>query len=671
MKTRIRKLLVANRGEIARRIQRTCREMGVATVAVYAEPDREAPFVREADEAVALGGAAPGESYLRADKVLAAARATGADAVHPGYGFLSENAAFAAACGEAGLVFVGPTPAAIAAMGSKLEAKRRMQAAGVPQLPSREVSATTTAKALAQLAGELGLPLLVKASAGGGGRGMRIVRAAGELPEAVASAGREAASAFGDGTVYLERYLEGARHVEVQIFGDAHGRVIHLYERECSIQRRHQKIVEESPSPAVSSALRDALCKAAVLAGEAIGYRNAGTVEFLVAGVGERSSPSRGEFFFLEVNTRLQVEHPVTELVTGLDLVRLQLEVACGAPLPSELPAQRGAAIEVRLYAEDPEHGFAPQAGRLHRFAFEPAPGVRLDAGVADGSEVPVHYDPLLAKAIAWGETRAEAAAKLASALARARIHGPRTNRDLLVRILRHDAFLAGRTDTHFLEHHRPEALGAPLLDAAGERLHALAAALALEAGERAAAPVLGALPPGWRNVPSQDAEQRFERRGETRVVRHRWSRAGGLAARVDDEPLDGLVAHAVGADEVDLEAGGVRRRYAVHRVGERVFVDSALGASELRALPRFAEPELELASGSLVAPMPGLVKQVLVAVGDRVAQGAALVVLEAMKMEQVIRAPRAGRVLAVSARAGQQVEAGLVLAVIEAEEEA
>jgi acetyl/propionyl-CoA carboxylase alpha subunit len=659
---KIQKLLIANRGEIARRIQRSCRELGVATVAVYSEPDRGAPFVREADEAVALGGAAPGETYLRAEKLLAAARAAGADAVHPGYGFLSENAAFAAACGEAGLVFVGPTPDAIAAMGSKLEAKRRMQAAGVPQLPSREIAAKAGPKELAKLAGELGLPLLVKASAGGGGRGMRIVREASELPEAVASAGREAASAFGDGTVYLERYLEGARHVEVQIFGDAHGRVIHLYERECSIQRRHQKIIEESPSPAVSSALREALCKAAVVAGEAIGYRNAGTVEFMLA--------PTGEFFFLEVNTRLQVEHPVTELVTGLDLVRLQLEVACGAPLPAQadVPAQRGHAIEARLYAEDPEHGFAPQAGRLHRFAFDALPGARLDAGVEDGSDVSVHYDPMLAKVMAWGETRAEAAAKLAFALARARIHGLRTNRELLVRILRHDEFLAGRTDTHFLERHAPAALGAPLCDAAGERLHALAAALALEAGERAGARVLAALPPSWRNVPSQDAEQRFERRGETVAVRHRHAR-GGLSARVGDEAFAGLRLHVARPDEVDFEAGGVRRRYRVHRAGERVFVDSALGASELRALPRFAEPEQELASGSLVAPMPGLVKQVLVAVGDRVAQGAALLVLEAMKMEQVIRAPRAGRVTAVSARAGQQVEAGLVLAVIEAEE--
>jgi acetyl/propionyl-CoA carboxylase alpha subunit len=655
----MRKLLIANRGEIARRIQRTCREMGIATVAVYAEPDANAPFVREADEAVPLGGATPAETYLQFEKILGAARASGADAVHPGYGFLSENAAFASACAAAGLVFVGPTPDAIAAMGSKLEAKRRMQAAGVPQLPSREVAPNASALELSAAAQELGLPLLVKASAGGGGRGMRVVREAAGLVEAVASAGREAHSAFGDGTVYLERYLEGARHVEVQIFGDAHGRVIHLYERECSIQRRHQKIVEESPSPAVGAALREALCKAAVAAGEAIGYQSAGTVEFLLA--------ASGEFFFLEVNTRLQVEHPVTELVTGLDLVRLQLELARGAALPAQadVPLSRGHAIEARLYAEDPQRGFAPSTGVIHRFAFDEANGLRLDSGVEGGSEVSVYYDPLLAKVIAWAETRHEAAGKLAAALARAHIHGPRTNRELLVRILRHPEFLAGATDTHFLERHPPETLGATLCAAAGERVHALAAALALQAEQRANARVLAALPSGWRNVPSQDQEQAFELRGERIAVRYLFAR-DGVRARVGDEPVAGLRLHGATPHAVDLEAEGVRRRYAVHQVGERVFVDSALGASELRALPRFAEPEVELASGSLVAHMPGLVKQVLVAVGDRVAKGAALLVLEAMKMEQLIRAPRAGRVVALSVRPGQQVEAGLVLAVIE-----
>jgi len=658
----MRKVLIANRGEIARRIQRTCREMGIATVAVFSEPDRAAPFVREADEAVPLGGAAPAESYLRVDALVAAARRSGADAVHPGYGFLAERAEFAAACRAAGLAFIGPSPEAISAMGSKLEAKRRMEEAGVPLLPGREIPPGAPAERLAALAGELGLPLLVKASAGGGGKGMRIVREAAELPEAVAAARREALSAFGDGTVFAERYLEGARHVEVQIFGDAHGRVVHLYERECSIQRRHQKIVEESPSPAVSGALRDAMCKAAVAAGDAIGYRSAGTVEFLLA--------DSGEFFFLEVNTRLQVEHPVTECVTGLDLVRMQIEVARGGALPAQedLPPLRGHAIEARLYAEDAERDFAPSTGRLHRFGFELAPGLRLDSGVEDGSEVTIHYDPMLAKVIAWAATREEAAARLARALAGARLHGPRTNRDLLVRILRHPEFLAGRTDTHFLERHPAAELGAPLCDEAGERFHALAAALALQAERRAEARALAALPSGWRNVPSQDQLQEFEGRAGTLAVAYRFAR-GGVAARVGDEVVAGLRLHACAPGEVDLEAGGVRRRVSVQRAGERVFVDSALGATELRALPRFAEPELQLATGSLVAPMPGLVRQVCVAVGDRVAKGDVLLVLEAMKMETPIRAPEAGRVAELRASAGQQVEAGALLAVIEGEE--
>ena len=657
----MRKVLIANRGEIARRIQRSCREMGIATVAVYAEPDRGAPFVREADEAVPLGGATPGESYLRGDALVAAARRSGADAVHPGYGFLAERAEFAAACRDAGLVFIGPPPEAIAAMGSKLEAKRRMERAGVPLLPGREIPSGAEPAGLAALAEDLGLPLLVKASAGGGGKGMRIVREAAALPEAVAAAHREALAAFGEGTVFAERYLEGARHVEVQIFGDAHGRVVHFYERECSIQRRHQKIVEESPSPAVGGALREAICKAAVAAGEAIGYQSAGTVEFLLA--------DSGEFFFLEVNTRLQVEHPVTECVTGLDLVRLQIEVARGGALPAQedVPALRGHAIEVRLYAEDAERDFAPSTGTLHRFGFELGPGLRLDSGVEDGSEVTIHYDPMLAKLIAWAETREEAAARLARALAGARLHGPRTNRDLLVRILRHPEFLAGRTDTHFLERHPLAELAAPLCSAAGERVHALAAALALQAERRGSARVLGALPSGWRNVPSEDQLQELEGRAGRLAVAYRFAR-GGLRARVGDEALEGLWLHACTPAEVDLEVGGVRRRVFVQRAGERVFVDSALGASELRALPRFAEPELQLATGSLVASMPGVVRQVCVAVGDRVAKGDVLLVLEAMKMETPIRAPEAGRVAELRASAGQQVEAGALLAVIEGE---
>jgi propionyl-CoA carboxylase alpha chain len=482
------------------------------------------------------------------------------------------------------------------------------------------------------------------------------------LPDAVASAAREAESAFGDATVYLERYLEGARHVEVQIFGDVEGRVVHLYERECSIQRRHQKIVEESPSPAVSEDLREALCKAAVAAGEAIGYQSAGTVEFMLA-------PS-GEFFFLEVNTRLQVEHPVTECITGLDLVRLQLEVAKGRALPAqaELPRPRGHAIEVRLYAEDPERDFAPATGPVHAFGFADIAGLRIDSGVEAGSEVSVHYDPMLAKCIVWADTREDAAERLASALASATLHGPDTNRDLLVRILRHPEFLAGQTDTQFLERHPPAELGAPLLSADGERVHALVAALALQAERRRAAPVLSALPSGWRNVPSQDQLQAFERRGERLEVRYRFERQG-LRAHLGENPFADLRLHAATPDAVDLEVAAVRRGYAVARAGDHVYVDSPFGSSVLRVLPRFEEPESELAAGSLVAPMPGLVKQVFVSVGDRVAKGDPLLVLEAMKMEQVIRAPRTGRVTSLGASSGQQVEAGLVLAVIGEEE--
>ena len=655
----MRKLLIANRGEIARRIQRTAREMGIATVAVFSEPDRDAPFVREADEAVALGGASPAESYLRIDAIVDAARRTGADAVHPGYGFLSENEAFAVACRDAGRTFVGPPPEVVAAMGSKLEAKRRMQHAGVPQLESRELHAGAPAAELERIADELGLPVVVKASAGGGGRGMRVVHRAAELAEAVASARREALSAFGDDTLYLERYLEGARHIEVQIFGDAHGRVIHLYDRECSIQRRHQKIIEESPSTALTPVLSAKIRAAAVTAGEAIGYRNAGTVEFLL-------TPA-GEFFFLEVNTRLQVEHPVTECVTGLDLVRLQIEVARGGSLPAqeEVPLVRGHAIEARLYAEDPRRGFAPSTGVFHRFHFAPESGIRIDSGVEDGSEVSVHYDPMLAKVIAWAPTRAEAAAKLANALARAQLHGPYTIRDLLVRILRHPEFLAGAIDTHFLQRHPPETLGAALCDAAGERLHALAATLAGQAARRARAGSIASIPSGWRNVPSQDQEQAFEGTSGRLDVRYRFGRES-LSAQVNGNALEGVRVHASGQGEVDLEVNAVRYRYAVHTVGERVFVDSAHGASDLREIPRFAEPEIELAAGSLVAFMPGVVKQIYVTVGAIVAKGDLLLVLEAMKTEAPIRAPHAGTVTEIRATVGMQVAAGAILAVIE-----
>jgi acyl-CoA carboxylase subunit alpha len=655
------KLLIANRGEIARRIIRTCRRLGIATVAVYSEPDAQAPFVREADEAVPLGGASAAESYLRGDAIIAAALRAGADAVHPGYGFLAERASFAQAVIDAGLIWVGPPPAAIEAMGSKVEARERMQRAGVPVLPGERIENGGASTTIAGLAETIGYPLLVKASAGGGGKGMRIVEDPARLADAAEAAAREALSAFGDATVFLERYLVAPRHVEIQIFGDTQGTVVALHERECSIQRRHQKIVEECPSPAVDADLRARMSAAAVAAGQAIGYVGAGTVEFLLVG---------GEFFFLEVNTRLQVEHPVTELVTGLDLVELQIRVAEGGSLPPEAiePRLDGHAIEARLYAEDAEHDFLPQVGRLTRFRFDPThPAVRLDTGVEAGSEVTVHYDPMLAKVIAHAPTRAQAARELAAALSTAEIHGVTTNRDLLVRVLRHPAFLSGETDTHFLERHDLAALAAPLADAAAERLHAAAAALAAQAERRSRARVLGTLPSGWRNLPSQLQEVAFEgRQGEIRVG-YRFDRSGGLARlEVGGEPLDGARLRACEPDEVDLEAGGLRRRYRVRRAGAVAWVDSAAGATRLVEQPRYPQLGAGLAQGSLISPMPGVVIRVDAAAGDTVDQGQRLLVIEAMKMEHEIVAPAGGTLSALPVAVGQQVDAGTVLAEIE-----
>ncbi|GAA4782559.1 biotin carboxylase N-terminal domain-containing protein [Actinomycetospora chlora] len=664
----ITKLLVANRGEIAERVIRSARALDVATVAVFSDPDADAPFVTLADEAVHLPGAAPAETYLRAEAIVAAAVATGADAVHPGYGFLSENAGFARRCADAGLVFVGPPVAAIEAMGSKIAAKELMARAGVPVLPGAVVDDDRLAadpQALRAMAEEIGFPVLVKAAFGGGGRGMRIVHDADEVADAVAGARREAASAFGDGTVFLERFVEDPRHVEVQILGDTHGTVVHLFERECSIQRRYQKIVEEAPSPAVDAALREELGRAAVAAGEAIGYTGAGTVEFVLS--------ATGEFFFLEVNTRLQVEHPVTEEVTGLDLVALQLQVAEGEPLPPEVlgATLHGHAIEARLYAEDPAHDYRPGSGTLHRFAVPELPGVRVDSGVRSGSVVGTHYDPMLAKVIAHGATRGQAARRLARALAEARIHGLVTNRDLLVGILREPEFLAGRTDTGYLTRHGPARLAAGPAPraAAARRVHALAAALADRAGRRADPPAQRPVPSGWRNVVSAPQVATFLLGEEEVVVAYRRTRTGWWAS-VDGEPVTGLLVHAATADAVDLEVDGVRRTVALHRVGATVHGDSPLGATELVDVERLPVPGTEAAPGSLFAPMPGTVVRVLAEPGQAVAAGTTVLVFEAMKMEHQVKAPVDGVVADLLVALGDTVDTGEVLAVITTEEE-
>ncbi|MGC3863358.1 acetyl/propionyl/methylcrotonyl-CoA carboxylase subunit alpha [Micromonospora chersina] len=660
----IRKLLVANRGEIARRIFATCRALGVTTVAVHSDADADAPFVAEADLAVRLPGNTPAETYLRIDLVLDAARRAGADAVHPGYGFLAENADFAAAVTDAGLTWVGPPAKAIAAMGDKMAAKALLADAGVPMLPTWTEADQVT-----------GFPVLVKAAAGGGGRGMRVVRDAAGLAEAVAGARREAAAAFGDGTVFIERYVERGRHVEVQIFGDTHGTVVALGVRDCSIQRRHQKIVEEAPG-VLPPEVRERLHEAAVAAGRAVDYVGAGTVEFLLA--------PNGEVHFLEMNTRLQVEHPVTEAVTGWDLVRLQLLVAEGEPLPlTATPPADGHAIEVRLCAEHPAQGFRPATGILHRFTipgvageFTPTKGLRLDSGVVDGSAVSVHYDSMLAKLVAWAPTRAEAARALAGALARAELHGVATNRDLLVRVLRSREFGAAEADTSFLERH--EEVFAPLLAADQLPLVALAAALAGAAGRRAAAPVLAGLPSGWRNVPAFPQVTRFAGPDGEIEVRYRLDRTGTLAdwsvspaaASTDqDGPAPDVVVVEAAPDRVVLDVDGTRRAFRVHRVGAEVFVDGPDGAASLTELPRFPLPTAELAAGSLLAPLPGAVTRVHVEVGQRVTAGDLLLTLEAMKLEHPVLAPTDGVVAELPVPAGGQVDTGAVLAVVTEED--
>ncbi|MGW2491600.1 acetyl/propionyl/methylcrotonyl-CoA carboxylase subunit alpha [Streptomyces sp. NPDC001606] len=607
-------LLVANRGEIACRIVRTCRELGIRTVAVHSDADADALHARVADLAVRLPGAAPAETYLRGDLLVKAALSAGADAVHPGYGFLSESPDFARAVHAAGLTWIGPPPQAIEAMASKTRAKRLMGLA-----PLTEVT-------------EADLPVLVKAAAGGGGRGMRIVRRLEELPAALEGARAEAASAFGDGEVFVEPYLEHGRHVEVQILADTHGTVWPLGTRDCSLQRRHQKVIEEAPAPGLTEGLAAELRTLAVRAARAVSYVGAGTVEFLVAD---------GRAHFLEMNTRLQVEHPVTEAVFGIDLVAEQIRVAEGRALEKDPPRARGHAIEARLYAEDPARDWAPQTGTLHRLAVPP--GVRLDTGYTDGDTIGVHYDPMLAKVVAHAPTRAEAIRRLAGALEQAAVHGPVTNRDLLVRSLRHEEFVRARMDTGFYDRHL-----AALTEPAPDPYAPLAAALADAPGRSRFG--------GWRNVPAQPQVKRYAMAGEEYEVRYRHTRQGPVAEGV-------RVVHT-DAHLVVLEVDGVQRRFDIARYGDQIHVN----ATRLTALPRFPDPVAQLAPGSLLAPMPGTVVRVAegLAEGAAVTAGQPLVWLEAMKMQHQISAPVTGTLTALHAEPGQQVEPGTLLAVVQ-----
>ncbi len=609
------KVLVANRGEIAWRVMRTARAMGYGTVAVYSDADKDAPHAAFADEAVRIGPPPVGESYLSIDRILEAAHKSGADAVHPGYGFLSENEAFATACEKAGLVFIGPPPAAIAAMGNKAAAKRRMIDAGVPCVPGYQGADQSDAN-LDKEARKIGLPVMVKAAAGGGGRGMRLVEQDGDLLDAIRTARTEAESAFGSGELILEKAVIDSRHVEIQVFADAHGNVIHLGERDCSVQRRHQKVVEEAPSPAVDAGLRSRMGAAAVAAAKAIGYRGAGTVEFLLG--------SDGEFYFLEMNTRLQVEHPVTEAITGLDLVEWQLRVARGEPLPltQEQVCFAGHAIEVRLYAEDAYGGFLPQTGHIDVWRPASGLGVRIDHGMKDGLTISPFYDPMIAKVIAHGATREEARIRLIKALRDTVVLGPTTNRHFLIRLLEHPEFAAGKATTAFLGKHT---FPAPAIT---DRHWALAGSLLW----RHSAMRYPADLRGWRNSNPESTPIRLAVGDSERTIRLATADIG-----TDTAPF-----HIDGSDIlVDLDALTVRfhdRTYAPPA--------SAVAGSD----------------GKLRAPMDGRIVSIKVAPGDKVARGQTLIVLEAMKIQHQLKAVLDAEVASVSVEEGQQVSNRTVL---------
>ncbi|MDQ3289514.1 MAG: acetyl-CoA carboxylase biotin carboxylase subunit [Pseudomonadota bacterium] len=673
------KVLVANRGEIACRVIRTCRELGIRTVAVYSEADADAQHVRQADEAYCIGGPRPQDSYLRGEKIVEVALACGASAIHPGYGFLSENADFADAVAAAGIAFIGPNAASMRKMGSKAGAKELMQAAGVPVVPGYTGENQDPAHLHAE-ADRIGYPLMIKAAHGGGGKGMRIVRGSDGFLAHLESCQREAKNAFGRDRVLLERYVERPRHIEIQVFGDTHGNVIHLNERECSAQRRYQKVMEESPSPMLTAAMRDSMGQAAVMAARAIDYVNAGTVEFIV-GQDER-------FYFMEINTRLQVEHPVTELVTGLDLVAWQLQVAAGAALPlaQEQVDMCGHAIEVRLYAEDPEAGFLPGSGRLERLRLPtPSPHVRVDAGVVQGDTVTIFYDPMIAKLIVHDADRPRALARMRDALAQCEIAGPKSNIEFLERLVRHPAVVAGTIDTGYLDRHLEEFI--PQDDEAGPDDETAAAAIdtdlllaanvvRLLGQERASRQHAAgssdptspwAIADGWRLGHGSRRSQAFVHRDE-RIEVHAQGSAGEY--RIEHAGQAHVVTGArVDGDVLSLRIGHRARRFRVLDDGASGHLLVHDGERRLRLQPveMYRHEGAAAAGGAdqLIAPMPGRVVVTRTQVGDEVVSGQELMVIEAMKMELSLKAPRDGIVTEVRAAAGDFVEADAILVVL------
>jgi 3-methylcrotonyl-CoA carboxylase alpha subunit len=661
-----RKILIANRGEIACRVIAAARDLGVRTVAVYSDADREARHVALADEARRIGPPEARASYLNVEAILAAARATGAEAIHPGYGFLSENEDFAAACAKAGIVFIGPSPEAIAAMGDKSAAKRLMEKAGVPLVPGYHGENQDPAF-LQKEADKIGYPVLIKASAGGGGKGMRIVTEGKAFAAALESAKREAASAFGDERVLVEKYLDRPRHIEVQVFGDKHGSIVYLFERDCSVQRRHQKVLEEAPAPGLSPGRRKAMGEAAVAAAKSIRYAGAGTVEFIAA--------QDGTFYFMEMNTRLQVEHPVTEMITGLDLVKWQLAVAAGDPIPlkqNDIP-MKGHAIEARIYAENPAKGFLPSTGTLrHLRAPEDLPGiVRVDTGVRQGDVITPHYDPMIAKLIVWGEDRAIALGRMRAALAGYEIVGVQSNVEFLARTVAGKAFSAADLDTGLIERNRAELFPADAGASDEDLAAAVLAELLAEQAQAAAAAGKSDDPyspwntvDGWRLNLGSHYELVFALGEKIYPVRTHFAPSGYRLAIAGRE-------YAFGGREQDgalqVVLGDTAFRVCAVRDGAdwHLFRDGAHRVLTLQSAQSAEAPDAVI--GSLAAPMPGKVLQVLVQAGAQVAKGAPLVILEAMKMEHTIAAPHDGRVAEIHFKAGEQVAEGAELLRLEA----
>lgn len=649
---KINKILIANRGEIAIRVMRTAADMGISTVAVYSDADRDALFVKAADEAVAIGGTHASESYLVQDKIIAAAKQTGADAIHPGYGFLSENASFAKRCKEEGIIFIGPSHEAIEAMGSKISAKEIMGKAGVPVVPGYHGEDQSHAR-LKKEAVTIGFPILLKASAGGGGKGMRIVNKAEELEAAIESASREAQKSFGDGSLLMEKYFPSAKHIEYQIFGDNHGNYTHFYERECSLQRRYQKVIEESPSPSLNAELRKKMGDAAVAAAKSIKYNNAGTVEFIL--------DKSGNFYFLEVNTRLQVEHPVTELTTGLDLVRLQIEVAQGLPLaPSSLTVkQNGHSIQCRVCAEDPENNFFPAAGNIIYWTEPALKGLRYDSGVKSGSKVDVFYDSLIAKVISHGCDRTEAIARMICALDKMDILGITTNKDFLKELLRNPSFVDGTFDTKLIEREYAAHKKEPGEDALAEM--GVAATL-YNWHERKLAETFAPSLNGWRNI--FYGPQVFELQLGERLLKFHYRHMGDDKFEFGSGPAVTPVQLAsVDGHVITFTLGNRRHTLSVARDGHDFFVGhSSAGTYKFSGVPRFVEPGEALAKGGYAAPMPGEIVKILVKPGEAVKSGKGLVVMNSMKMETTIEAHSDGEVEEIFVSEKSFVEANTVL---------